>query len=254
MVAVATLWDRGLRAASRHAMSPRHLCWALVAAALQPANAQIFSSSGTQSGPIAIADNSAVGAVQSLYVDSLTSVVRNLQVRVNIQSQSGALMYNGDLYLTLVHNGTSVVLMNRVGRREGFSAGYGEAGFNVTFDDAAAADIHNYRLALTGGDFVPLESGNTPGILTGTWQPDGRTADPSAVLATSPRTTSLSLFTGASANGTWSLFMSDLAPGGAAELVGWELSINPVPEPRDIALLTGFSLLALGLWRRSRWQ
>jgi subtilisin-like proprotein convertase family protein len=228
------------------------LGWTLAGVAIQTASAQVFTVSAPIDSPVAIPDNSAVGTVQSLYVDGLTGVVKTLQVQLNIQSHPGGLMYNGDLYLTLLHNGTSTVLLNRVGRRDGFSAGYPDGGFNITLSDSAAADIHSYRVTLNGNDFTPISLGETPGALTGTWQPDGRAVDPESVLTTSLRTTSLSLFSGASPNGTWSLFLSDLSPGASADLVSWSLSITVVPEPRDVALLTGASLLALGLWRRAR--
>ena len=228
------------------------LGWSLTGIALQTASAQVFTVSAPIDSQVAIPDNSAVGTVQSLYVDGLTGVVKTLQVQLNIQSHPGGSMYNGDLYLTLVHNSTSAVLLNRVGRRDGFSAGYADGGFNITLSDSAAADIHSYRVTLNGNDFVPLESGDSPGVLTGTWQPDGRAIDPESVQTTSLRTTSLSLFSGASPNGNWSLFLSDLAPGANADLVSWSLGIVTVPEPQNVVLATGLSLLALGLWRRSR--
>ncbi len=226
--------------------------WALAGIALHTASAQVFNISAPINSPVAIPDNSAVGTVQSMYVDGLTGVIKTLQVQLNILSHPGGSMYNGDLYLTLLHNGTSTVLLNRVGRRDGFSAGYADGGFNITLSDSAAADIHSYRVTLNGNDFTPISLGETPGVLTGTWQPDGRTDDPESVLTTSLRTTSLSLFSGASPNGTWSLFLADLSPGANADLVSWSLGIVTVPEPQNVVLATGFSLLALGLWRRSR--
>lgn len=216
------------------------------------AQAQVFNYNAAIASPVYIPDNSAVGIVQSVEVTGLSQLIGSLQVQIELQSHSGDTMYNGDLYLTLVHNGTSGVLLNRVGRRDGFSAGYGDAGLKVTLRDSAAADIHSYRVALNGNDLIPLAAGDTPGVLTGTWQPDGRTADPEAVLTTSPRTGSLSQFVGTNPNGTWSLFVSDLSPGATADLISWNLTITQVPEPRAVAALSGLSLLAFGLWRRFR--
>ncbi|HTH48923.1 MAG TPA: hypothetical protein VMB21_15520, partial [Candidatus Limnocylindria bacterium] len=58
--------------------------------------------------------------------------------------------YNGDYYVSLQHSSGFSVLLNRVGRGEGTghaqALGYGDNGFDVTFDDqAASGDIHIYR-------------------------------------------------------------------------------------------------------------
>jgi subtilisin-like proprotein convertase family protein len=247
---LATRMVQLLQAALRSAVATRRLAWVLGGVVLQTASAQVLSFAATLPTPVSIPDNSAVGTVQSLNVDGITAVIKTLEVQLNIQSHGGGTMYNGDLYLTLVHNGTSAVLLNRVGRRDGFSAGYADAGFNVTLSDSAVADIHSYRVTLNGSDFAPLASGDTPGPLTGTWQPDGRTADPEAVLTTSQRIASLALFSGASANGNWSLFLADLSPGASADLVGWSINITPVPEPTGLAIAVGISLIVWGILRR----
>ena len=217
--------------------------------ATQLASAQVFNFSANLPTPLSIPDNSAVGTSQALAVTGITDAIQSIQVQLSLQSHSGDTMFNGDLYVTLVHDGTEVVLLNREGRRAGFSAGYGDAGFNITLSDTAAADLHSYRLTLNGSDLTPLSAGETPGALTGTWQPDGRTADPESVLTTSPRTTSLSLFSSTTANGTWSLFLSDLSPGATADLVSWNLSITTVPEPTHLVLAVGLSLIT---WAASR--
>lgn len=213
------------------------------------ASAQVFNFAANLPSPLSVPDNSAVGTSQALFVTGITDAIQSIQVQLALQSHSGDTMFNGDLYVTLVHNGTQVVLLNREGRRAGFSAGYGDAGFNITLSDTAAADLHSYRVTLTGSDLTPLAAGDTPGALTGTWQPDGRSADPATVLTTSPRTTSLSLFTSTTANGTWSLFLSDLSPGATADLVSWNLSIATVPESTHLALGVGLSLIT---WAASR--
>lgn len=199
--------------------------------------------------PVPIPDNSTAGTTHSLTVEGVTEPIASIQVQFNIQSQDGGPMYNGDLYVTLVHDGNSAVLLNRVGRREGFSAGYGDAGFDVTLSDFAPGDIHTYRVSLNGSDSIPLSAGDVPGILTGTWQPDARTADPESVFSTSPRSATLSQLYSTSANGTWSLFVADLSPGGQAELRGWGIQITPVPEPKDFAVLAS---LLLGAWAFAR--
>src|SRR5689334_19150458 len=52
--------------------------------------------------------------------------------------------FNGDFYAYLLHNGTSSILLNRVGRTSSSSVGYPDAGFGLnnasalfTFDDQA---------------------------------------------------------------------------------------------------------------------
>lgn len=246
----ATRSVRSLQTAIRSAVAVRRLGWALGGAALQTASAQVFNFSASLPTPVSIPDNSAVGTVHSLTVSGVPAEIQSVQVQLNIQSRGGEPMYNGDLYVTLVHNGTSAVLLNRVGRRDASFTGYGDAGFDVTLSDSAVADVHSYRVTLNGSDFAPLSSGDTPGALTGTWQPDGRAADPEAVLTTSPRTSSLSLFSGASANGTWSVFAADLSPGASAALVAWSVSIVPVPEPTALAAAVGFSLVVWAALRR----
>ena len=73
--------------------------------------------------------------------------------------------------------------------REGSAAGYADNGFSFTLADTAAADVHTYRQTVTGNELTPISSATPAAPLTGTWQPDGRTADPGTVLTTSPRIT-----------------------------------------------------------------
>jgi hypothetical protein len=158
-------------------------------------------------------------------------------------------MFNGDIYLTLA-KGTEgfSVLLNRVGTRSGSSFGYSDNGFHVTFDDSAAADIHTYRVTVTGSNTTPLASNP----LTGTWQPDARNTDPDSVLDTDPRTAFLSAFHGVTPNGQWTLFAADLSGGGTAKLTSWSMDFALVPEPSLTGVVFGLGLggLALGLGRR----
>lgn len=55
-------------------------------------------------------------------------------------------------------------------------------------------------------------------------------------------------FVGQNPNDTWTLFFADTSPGGVTTLNSWNLEINAVPEPVDIALpLFGVVVLAAGL-------
>ena len=81
----------------------------------------------------------------------------------------------------------------------------------------AANDVHNYQLATNVPDGLPL---------TGIWKPDGRTADPAAVLDTDAPATSLSSFTNADGSGEWTLFLANLESGATNVLLGWELNLT----------------------------
>ena len=147
--------------------------------------------------------------------------------------------FNGDFYAYLLHNSTSAILLNRVGRTSSSSVGYPDAGFGLnnasalfTFDDQAGQDVHLYRT-------FPYTL-NGSGQLTGTWQPDGRAIDPlsaGSVFDSAARSKMLSVFNGTDPNGTWTLFVADLSSGGEGTLVNWNLSITAVPEPGAVALV-----------------
>lgn len=138
--------------------------------------------------------------------------------------------WNGDLYAYLEHNGVITVLLNRAGRTADDSDGADSNGMNVTFTDAATVDVHT-GLSSTYGT-----------LATGTFQPDGRAADPDEVLDSSPRTLSFAGFTSQVASGNWTLFIADVAGGETATLDNWSLSLTTepaaaVPEPSSLALL-----------------
>src|SRR5205085_10360010 len=122
------------------------------------------------------------------------------------------------------------ILLNRAGKTLGNPFGYGDAGFNVTLDDAAAnGDIHSYQNFV-----VPV------GQLTGTWAPDGRNVDPATAIDLSPRTALLSSFNGTEPNGQWVLFIAVVVSGDVRTLVRWEFQIN---EP-----LAAVSIINLTQW------
>lgn len=202
----------------------------------------------------AIPDNNASGLARSLIVsDYEQKSPYTITVSLKITAL-GAAAFNGDFYadLRFTPEGSGVsqiaVLLNRLGRTSAMPAGYSDSGLNVVLADGAAADIHNYRLTLNGMHTNPIT-----GMLTGTWQPDGRTADPLQVLDSSLRTTSLNALGAGSPNGTWTLFVSDQKAGGTGQLVEWKVSMQGVPEPSSASLLVvGIGgLLALRRRRKS---
>ncbi|MBL9126318.1 MAG: proprotein convertase P-domain-containing protein [Verrucomicrobiales bacterium] len=198
-----------------------------------------------------VPDNSSVGTTSERVVEGISGVIASVQVRLDIAPASGSTMFNGDYRVSLTHGSGMAVLLNRTGRRDGFSAGYGDNGFQVTLSDGAAADIHTYRTTATGSHTTPLSNTDTPIALTGTWQPDGRSADPGQVVIGSPRDAMLSQFAGMDPNGVWTLHVADLAEGGQGRLVEWSLHFTLVPEPDEVVLGSG---VLLGLYALARFR
>ena len=197
-----------------------------------------FGDYGATAISAAIPDNNATGLARTkvltgydLYAPYIVTVSLKL-----VGTGGGA--FNGDFYADLRFTAEGspttqlAVLLNRVGRSADLPNGYSDNGFDVTLADSADDDIHNYRFAIGGGHNNPIT-----GALTGTWQPDGRTADPLQVLDTSLRVTTLNSLGTGSPNGTWTLFVSDQQAGGTGQLVEWKVTMQGVPEPSSASLL-----------------
>ncbi len=177
-----------------------------------------------------VPDNSIIGLTDVRTVNSEVTNILGVTVTLNI---SGG--WAGDLYAYVVHDSGFAVLLNRPGRTAANTSGNPASGLQVTFEDSAATDIH----------LAPSVSG----VLAGTLQPDGRTADPAVVTGTSPRTAMLNSFNGLPASGVWSLYIADVSAGGEAVVQSWGLQITGIPEPSAAFLLIGGSFL---LARRRR--
>src|SRR6266516_4793441 len=153
-----------------------------------------------------------------------TPVVYATDVNVTLKL-SGT--FNGDLYCYLTHGSGHAVLLNRVGRLNGSNLGYGDTGFNLIFDDAAAnGDVHIYRLTLNGSPSAPIT-----GALTNAWAPDGRTNSPLEVVDTDTRPALLSSFNGLDPNGEWVLYVADMEAGNLFTLDHWGLEITGYTAP-----------------------
>jgi subtilisin-like proprotein convertase family protein len=183
---------------------------------------------------LGIPDDDWNGLASQILISS-TGIVTSIEV--SLVTEGG---WNSDLYAYLEHDGVISVLLNRPGIGDG--TGESSSGLNVTFTDSALGDIHT-GLATEFG--VPA---------SGTYQPDGRAADPLEVSGLSPRSLYLSGFNGQLAGGAWTLFIADVAGGDEAVLKSWSLSVtsevSAVPEPG--ALVPLGALCAAGLLVRRR--
>lgn len=175
------------------------------------------------------------------------------EISVSLNIQGG---YTGDLYAFLSYGDSSIVLLNRLGRtstdRNG-DFGYSDPGLNVILSSSAAYDVHFYQ---QGG---PSFDG---GRLIGAWQPDGRNIDPLALSASfdsATRLDMLSKFLGRDPNGTWTLFVADMATGGGSPTVlSWGLKLNSpesvVPEPSTILTAVFCLIVCAGSACRARFK
>ena len=177
----------------------------------------------------AVPDNSSVGISDTRQFNADITEITEVTVTLNVTGGWG-----GDFFAYVVHNSGYSVLLNRIGRSSTDLLGNPASGLQLTFTDTVLTDVH------------VAPSSASP--LIGIFQPDGRTADPSLVLTTSPRTKMLSSFNGLAAGGTWTLFVADVSPGDGGTVQSWGLKVTGVPEPSTGALLG----LTICLWNSRR--
>jgi subtilisin-like proprotein convertase family protein len=177
------------------------------------------SSGGT------VPDNHPAGWSRSQTVSGLPGRIVDVRVTLNL---SGG--FNGDLYAYLTHESGLAILLNRSGLSGTDDSGYGDQGFSITLQDGASAgDVHWYG---NSGDYAVNGSGQA----TGTWQPDGRYVSPLAsgsAIAGASRENLLNQFAGGNPNGSWTLFVADVAAGGQSVVSSWSMGMNTtagVPE------------------------
>lgn len=166
-----------------------------------------------------------------MITDSLIGRITRLSV--TLETTGG---YAGDLFATLSHDSGFSVLLNRIGRSSTNLSGSGASQLALILRDDALTDIH-------GATAVG-------GAITGVFQPDARDVSPLSVYDTSPRTADLSAFDGLSADGSWTLFVADVAGADVTRLDRWGLTIHGlVPEPSAASMLVA-ALSAFVLMRR----
>ena len=180
-----------------------------------------------------VPDGNTSGLSLSTNLTGIFGDISSLTVSLNVTNG-----YNGDLFAYLAGpNGGFAVLLNRTGRTNGNAFGFGDPGFNVTFNDSASfTNIHFYQ------DYAHALDAN--GALLGTWVSDGRAIDPlsdPSVFSTNVPSAFLDSFEGTNPNGTWTLYLADLSNGGESTVNGWGLNITTIPEP------TTSSLFAIGI-------
>ena len=219
-------------------MNPSRLILSFLTGACASATAATFVFTPN----LAIPDNSILGVSNTQSISLPSGFITNVKLSLNIAgSPTASNAFDGDFYAYLQHGSGFSVLLNRVGRTAANPFGYFDSGFDVTFDDAAVnGDIHSYR------DLVNPAGG----VLTGIWQPDGRTTNPNSALLTDPRPALLSSFNGLDPNGAWTLFVADVSPISTGTLKSWtlDLTVATVPEPGTI----GVGVLLLGVCASGR--
>lgn len=225
----------------------RRCLFCLCIAAGPAASGQMTTNIAFNNINLAIPANNQFGVQNSQNITGVPGSILNIQLSLDIAG-TGYGAFNGNYYAELLNGaGGFAVLLNRVGMSSTNSFGYSDNGFNVTFSDTAAQDIHFYQ------NFSYDLNLNYQ--LTGAWQPDGENISP---LSNPPafdnaqqnQTAMLSSFDGDNPNDTWTLLVADLSQGDSAELVSWSLDITTAPEPTATSLLAVGLIIFYGSFRR----
>jgi len=197
------------------------------------AQAQTITNVFQHNDNVVIPDANPTGYTSTNRISGVSGGIQSVTVTLNTLNG-----YNGDLYAYLSYSDGFAVLLNRMGKNASNVYGSSSSGLSITLSDTATTDIH-------------LAGDNGGSQLTGTWLPDGRETNPQNVVTSDPRTALLSSFDNLSPDGTWTLFVSDMASGYQTTLVSWTLTIVTTPEPTSLQLLIACGgLFALPAWRR----
>ncbi|GAB5495668.1 MAG: hypothetical protein Phyf2KO_07480 [Phycisphaerales bacterium] len=147
---------------------------------------------------------------------------------VNLTLNDGSIDDSEDLNMVLVSPAGTVVEIWRG------AGGADPVAGSVTFDDEAAGVIPDSTFPGGSGVYQPSLHGGLSGVVTNPLA-DGST---------------LSLFDGEDANGTWELYVYDAWAGGTGSFAGgWTLDIVTVPTPAAASIL---AFGCIGMTRRRR--
>ena len=187
--------------------------------------------------------------LESISGSTITQLTE-VTISFDLRGTSAGAGFASDIFASLIKSPVGVaptggdpsaILLNGVGISGGDPVGFSYDGWNVTLSDTAASDIH-------------LEA-VLSGVLTGTYQPDGRTGATDTL-----RPALLSAFIGGTGNGDWRFNVGDLADGGTMKLVNWTLtltgdnSLAAVPEASTWAAVLGLAAVTGASWWRARRQ
>ena len=194
------------------------ILWVLLAAVSPPVLQAQTTESFTFTTNRVVPDGNAAGLGDVRSVSSAIGNISSLKVGLKVTGE-----FNGDLYGYIRHSGGFTVLLNRAGKTASNPFGYGDSGFDVTFQTGATnGDVHVYQDVLMPAAGFPL---------TGAWEPDGRDVDPANVSELSARSTSLTNFNGLNGAGEWTLFLADVDSGATNMLTEWSLEISGAASP-----------------------
>ena len=139
--------------------------------------------------------------------NSPIKILTEVKVGLHLVGEPSGRGFASEIYVSLNKDlKATSILLNQVGARDSDPVGFGYDGWQVTFADSAASDVH-------------LEDIGS-GVMTGEVQPDGR-LKPEDVL----RPALLSALAGGTANGDWHLSVADLDFGGIMRLESWSLTL-----------------------------
>jgi hypothetical protein len=173
-------------------------------------------SSGTISPGVVIPDNSPYGGVSFGF--NFTATGLSIGAVTLALNMSGG--YNGDMYGYLQHNGTLIELFNP----SSFSAnGASGSTLNLTLSSGSATALSTATAANLAGGLTYAASGG------------------------------LNNFANTDPAGLWTLYFADQGPGDVMTLNSFDLSITPVPEPVNVALVIfGVGFVGFGIIRYVR--
>jgi hypothetical protein len=226
-------------------MTTKALLMSATLAAMLPASAQIVLTEhysytvGGSSG--SIPDTGQLMTFAQTTSASRITELHEVRLTLTLTGGEAGTGWAGDMFVSLNRDlgSQTAIILNQVGVTPSDFMGYSYNGWNATFrDDAANGDVH------FGQPATPT------GVLTGSWQPDGRVNPEDASGSSSSR---MAVFNGLNGAGTWYLNIADLADSGHMTLAGWELTLvgfSPVPEPEEYAAMTAAGLAAFALWRK----